>query len=648
MCGIAGYFNKKIISKFENTNLAKNIISKIKHRGPDHEGILYIKNHGVTFLHQRLAIIDLSIDANQPMVSNSGRYVITYNGEIYNYLELKEELTRQGHNFKTSSDTEVLLTSIDQWGLDNALNKFIGMFAFAVYDKKIKELTLVRDRFGEKPIYYSNFDDNLIFGSELKALKAHPAWKGAIDKDALDLYLKYSYVPSPKSIYKNVKKVSPGTYIKFNISENTCKEISQKQWYTTKKKFKQFGGTYEEALKHTEHLINKSINYQKISDVPLGVFLSGGIDSTLVTSLMQRNDSSKIKTFTLGYKDKNYDESDYAKKIANHLGTDHTDWIVSEEEIIKYIPHIPTYYDEPFADSSQMPTYLVSKLAQEKVKVSLTGDGGDELFGGYNRYIFAPKILKLNKYPMFLRKLISNLILFGSASHWEKLSRVINKVLPSRLQFTMLPEKLFKINDLLDLKDEYEIYDNLISTWKKITPSLAKKNDNSFKQNLADDFYKSGFSFEERMMHTDLNTYLVDDILVKVDRAAMSNSLETRVPFLNNELVNFALTLPLSMRIGKSGQSKILLRDILKKYIPETMTERPKIGFGIPIDSWLRGSLKEWAGDILNKKKINDQNYFNFEIIDKEWQDHLSGKKNNHHKLWNILMFQSWLETEKN
>lgn len=648
MCGIAGYFNKKNISKYENTNLAKKIISTIKHRGPDHEGILYLKNHGVTLLHQRLAIIDLSIDANQPMESNSGRYVITYNGEIYNYLQLKKELIRQGHNFKTSSDTEVLLTSIDHWGLDNALNKFIGMFAFAIYDKKVMELTLVRDRFGEKPIYYSNVNDNLIFGSELKALKAHPAWEGVIDQNALNLYLKYSYVPSPKSIYKNVKKVSPGTYIKFIISENTCKEILQKKWYSTREKSKKFTGTYEDALTYTEDLINKSINYQKISDVPLGVFLSGGIDSTLVTSLMQKNDNSKIKTFTLGYKDKNYDESDYAKKIAKHLGTDHTDWIVGEEEIINHIPNLPTYYDEPFADSSQMPTYLVSKLAQESVKVSLTGDGGDELFGGYNRYIFAPKILKLKKYPTIFRKFISNLISHGSTRQWDNLSKVINKFLPPKFQFTMLPEKLYKFRDLLDLNDEYEVYDNLVSTWKKITPSLVKKTDNSNEQNLASNFYKSGFSFEERMMHMDLNTYLVDDILVKVDRAAMSNSLETRVPFLNNELVNFALTLPLSMKIDKSGKSKILLRDILKKYVPQKMTERPKLGFGIPIDSWLRGSLKEWAGDILNEKKINDQNHLNFEIIDKEWQDHLSGKENNHHKLWNILMFQSWLETEKN
>ena len=646
MCGIAGYIDKKNISKSQNVNIAKNIIATLEHRGPDHEGMLFLEDHGITFLHRRLAIIDLSTDANQPMESNSGRFVITYNGEIYNYFELKKELICLGHNFKTSSDTEVLLTSIEQWGLDNALNKFIGMFAFAVYDKKMKELTLVRDRFGEKPIYYYNSNENLIFGSELKALKAHPAWSGIIDQDSLNLYLKYSYIPSPKSIFKYVNKVNPGTYIKFKVTNNQCQKILEKKWYSTQSKIEAFDGTYKEALEFTEVLINKSINYQKISDVPVGVFLSGGIDSTLVTSLMQNNISTKVKTFTLGYNDSLYDESIFAKKIANHLGTEHNEWIVGEDEVIKHIPNMSRLYDEPFADSSQVPTYLISKLAKQKVKVSLTGDGGDELFGGYNRYIYAPKILKLKKYPPILKKIISNLISFGTPSQWSSISNTINKFIPSKYRFTTFVEKLYKLSDLMELNGEYEIYDSLISTWKKELPSLVHKID--FKKYSEDSFYKSGNSFEERMMRTDLNNYLVDDILVKVDRAAMANSIETRVPFLNNELVNFALSLPLSMKIDGNGQGKILLRDILYKYVPKKMVDRTKAGFGMPIDSWLRGSLKEWANDLIDKKKINDQNYLNYELINKEWKQHLSGEKNNHHKIWNILMFQSWLEMENN
>ena len=644
MCGIAGYFEKKNFSKMQNTNIAKNILTKLEHRGPDHEGILFLENHGVTFLHRRLAIIDLSTDGNQPMSSNSNRYIITYNGEIYNYLELKDELIQQGYNFKTSSDTEVLLTSIDHWGLDIALKKFVGMFAFAIYDKKLNELTLVRDRFGEKPIYYSNLNDNLIFGSELKALKAHPAWVGRINKDSLNLYLKYSYIPSPKSIYKDVYKVNPGSYVKFKINNNQCKEVKKKKWYNIQSTVEPFKGTYSEAVEITETLINKSINYQKISDVPVGVFLSGGIDSTLVTTLMQKNNLTKVKTFTLGYENKMYDESTFSKKISSHLGTEHTDWILNQNEVVDHIPNMSKIYDEPFADSSQVPTYLVSKLAKLKVKVSLTGDGGDELFGGYNRYIYAPKIIEYQKYPTIFKKLFKKLILSFAPGQLNKILDKINMFLPPSFRFLSLAEKLYKLSELIELNDQYQIYDSLISTWKKETPSLLI-NDN--KGHLSENFYKTGSSFQERMMLTDLNNYLIDDILVKVDRAAMSNSLETRVPFLNQELVNFALSIPLSMKINEKGKSKILLREILHKYIPKKMIDRPKAGFGIPIDSWIRGPLKEWSNDLINKKKITSQNYFNFEIINKEWQQHLSGKKNNHHKLWNILMFQSWLESEK-
>ena len=646
MCGIAGYISQKKLSKSERIKTAERIISTIKHRGPDNEGKLFLDDHGITLLHQRLSIIDLSDAASQPMTSNTGRFVVTYNGEIYNYLELKNELANLGNNFKTSSDTEVLLTSIEQWGLEGALSKFIGMFAFAIYDKKLRELTIVRDRFGEKPLYYTNLGSTLVFGSELKALKAHPDWVGSIDQNSLNLYLKYSYIPSPKSIYKNVFKLSPGSYIIFKVIGNECKEIKKKKWYVVESKSEKFKGSYIEALKETENLLNKSINYQKISDVPIGVFLSGGIDSTLVATLMQNSTSKKVETFTLGYANKEYDESIFAKKIANYIGTEHNEWIVKEEEVADCIISISKICDEPFADSSLLPTFLISKLAKKKVKVCLTGDAADELFGGYNRYIYAPKILKLKRYPLFFRKFISRLILIATPSQWREILNILNRFLPSNFHFLNLTEKLYKLSEVIELNNEYQIYDNLISTWKKVLPSLSQINSDTI--NEMNNFYINGDNFEERMMFADLNNYLVDDILVKVDRSAMNNSLETRVPFLNNHLVNFSRSLPLSMKIDKNGQRKKLLKDILCKYIPNKMIERPKAGFGIPIDTWLTSSLKEWASDLLHDKKIYEQNYLNYKLINKKWKQHLSGEKNNHHELWNILMFQSWLEEEKN
>ena len=645
MCGIAGFIDKTKLSESDKTNIIKKMLPTLKHRGPDNEGVLSINNYDVTLLHQRLAIIDLSVGGNQPMESNSNRFAITFNGEIYNFLELKDELVSLGHNFKTSSDTEVLLSGIEEWGLDIVLTKLIGMFAFAIFDKKNNELTIVRDRFGEKPIYYTQSNKVLIFGSELKALKAHPDWNGEIDTEALNLYFKYSYIPSPKTIYKNVFKLNAGTYIKFKISDDDIKKVEDKKWYSIKFNNQTFNGTYNDAINETEYLLKKSINYQKISDVPIGVFLSGGVDSSLIASLMQDGSSNKVKSFSLGYTDKRYDESIFAKKIASHLGTEHTELILNESDVVQHILNMPELFDEPFSDSSQVPTFLVSKLAKKDVKVSLTGDAGDELFGGYNRYIYAPKILKLLQYPLISRKFISNIISYLTPRQLNFLSSIINKFLPNKYRFANLTEKLYKFSNVIKLNSEFEIYDNLVSTWHRVSPSLIKEE--KYDIILAKNFHNSADNFEKRMMYTDINNYLIDDILVKVDRSAMGNSLETRVPFLNDKLFELAMKLPLSMKIDKNGQGKKILRDILYKYVPKKMIERTKTGFGIPIDSWLRGSLKEWAIELINEKKIKEQNYLNFEVINQQWKQHLSGEKNNHHKLWNILMFQSWLEKEK-
>lgn len=644
MCGIAGFIDNRKISKSNIDELSKKILFSLHHRGPDNKGKLLLEESGITLLHSRLSIIDLNSNANQPMISSSERYVITFNGEIYNFLDLKKELLNEGFSFQTSSDTEVLLATIEFWGLDEALKKINGMFAFCLFDKKLNELTLVRDRFGEKPIYYFYKNNNLIFASELKAIKLHPSFDNSLDTESINLYLKYSYIPSPNSIYKNVKKVGPGSYVKFKIINGKCKKISQVKWYDLNLNLNTFKGTYQEALIDLEELISNSINYQKIADVPIGAFLSGGIDSSLITSLMQANSSERIKTFSVGYTEKSYDESVYAKQIANHLGTEHNELILNENDVIKHIPSMPTIYDEPFADSSQVPTYLISKFAREKVKVCLTGDSGDEIFGGYNRYIYAPKFMKYSKYPIFLRSLFSRLINKTKPSQWDYLFRLMNSIIPNKYKYLSFSEKVFKANQIIEMNDEYQIYNHLISIWNKNSPSLINsENCDSLSRNR---FYENGDSFIERMMNTDLKDYLPNDILVKVDRAAMANSLETRIPFLNSEIINFAMSLPMHMKVNPSEGGKKILRDILYKYVPKNMIERPKSGFGIPIDHWLRGSLKEWANDLINKSVIEKQGYLNYALISKEWNQHLSGDFNNHHRIWNILMFQSWLETE--
>ncbi|MDC3208236.1 asparagine synthase (glutamine-hydrolyzing), partial [Pelagibacteraceae bacterium] len=506
-------------------------------------------------------------------------------------------------------------------------------------------ITLIRDRFGEKPLYYGFQKGTFMFASELKALKPHPDFEGIVDREALGYFMKYSYVPTPKSIYSGIKKLSPGCFVSIKYENNNWhlgKVI--KYWNLLEKKLPSQKIHYSEALEKIEFLLTDTIKMQRSADVSVGSFLSGGIDSSLVTTLMQANSTRKINTYTIGFSEKDYDESKYAAKIAKHIGTDHNEYIASHQDIMNVIPSLPLLYDEPFADSSQIPTYLVCNFASKDITVALSGDGGDEIFSGYNRYIWAPKIMSLiNKYPHFFRKIFKNSTKNLKINHIQNLYNAIKIILPKSYQVVSPVDKFEKILRIIDKEDEYEVYDMLTSIMHKNNPTLNFED--NFYSKKKEIFSNSGSNYLEKMMHTDIANYMLDDILVKVDRAAMANSLETRMPFLDHRIFEYTKTIPINYLSNKS-KSKILLRDILKKYIPETILERPKAGFGMPIDTWLRKPLKNWVYDTLDLSIIHNQSYLNTAFISDLLDDHMSGKANRHHEIWNILVWQNWIMNE--
>ena len=644
MCGIVGFTNKNF-SHEKSVSLIENMGNKILHRGPNDKDH-WIDNQNILVMgHRRLSIFDLSKNGRQPMISPSRRYVISYNGEIYNFIDLRNELVRKGYKFESQSDTEVLLIGVEEWGLKETLRRVIGMFAFVLWDIKEQTLTLVRDRFGEKPLYYGFQKDTFMFASELKALKPHPDFEGVVDREALGYFMKYSYVPTPKSIYLGIKKLNPGCYVRIKYENNNWylkEEI--KYWNLYKENFPSQKINYYEVLEKTESLLIDSIKMQSSADVSVGSFLSGGIDSSLVSVLMQANSTSKINTYTIGFSEEDYDESKHASKIAKYIGTDHNEYIASHDDIMNVIPSLPLLYDEPFADSSQIPTYLVCNFASKDITVALSGDGGDEIFSGYNRYLWAPKFFNLiNRYPSFLRKLFKSSTKRLRVNHIQKLYDVFKIILPKSFHVVAPAEKFEKILRIIDKEDEFEVYDTLRSIMHIDNPTL------DFKDNLYSEkkeiFSNFGSNFLEKMMYTDIASYMLDDILVKVDRAAMANSLETRMPFLDYRIFEYTKKIPIDYLSNKS-KSKKLLRDILKKYIPDSLVERPKAGFGIPIDTWLRKPLKDWVYDTLDLSIIHNQGYLDKSFISKLLNDHMSGKVNRHHEIWNILVWQNWIENE--
>ena len=647
MCGISGFLKCNAFNAQEGfKNSINRMNATLLHRGPDNDGCWYDMEAGIAFGHRRLSIIDVSREGNEPMISAGGRYVITYNGEIYNYLELRRELETTGWRFHGHSDTEVMLAAFEKWGLENSVKRFIGMFAFALWDRQERQLSLVRDRIGEKPLYYGWQGNTFIFASELKAICAYPGFSADIDRDSLALFMRHAYIPAPYSIYKGIKKLVPGTII--TITANKPGYYPEPVPYWSFKQIVEAGlvnpydGSEDEAIIYLDNLLRDAIKHQMISDVPLGAFLSGGIDSSTIVALMQAQSNVPVKTFSIGFYEQAYNEARYAREVAEYLGTEHTELYVTPEEAMGVIPRLPELYDEPFADSSQIPTHLVAALARQKLTVSLSGDAGDELFGGYNRYFWGRSIWnKVGWLPRSLRFAGAGALRVLPPAVWDKIFDRWGPVLPKEFRQRLPGDKIHKLAEVLAVGSPEAMYRNLISTWKNPQELIISAAEPS--TILTEPLQWADISdFTLRMMYLDTLSYLPDDILVKVDRACMGVGLESRVPFLDHRVVEFAWRLPLEMKI-KNGEGKWILRQVLYRYVPRELIDRPKMGFGVPIDSWLRGPLKDWAEDLINENRLRQEGFFHSELIQEKWQEHLSGKRNWQHYLWPVLMFQAWL-----
>lgn len=643
MCGFAGFYGPSNASSEETL---RAMTDAIVHRGPDDQGSWVDPEAGIHLGFRRLSILDLSQAGHQPMVSHCGRYVCVFNGEIYNFQELKDRLGSR--EFRGHSDTEILLEHIQTFGLEETLKLTAGMFALAVWDRERKELSLARDRLGEKPLYYGWSNGTLFFASELKALRPHPEFQPEIDRNVLALYLGVAYVPSPWSIYRGIYKVPAGSFLTLREPTRPVdfdpfpdrSAHSPRLYWDMKAVANQPRQDLPdaEAVEQLDQILKRTIAKEMISDVPLGGFLSGGIDSSAVVAVMQAVSPKPVRSFTIGFHEGGFNEAEHAKAVAQHLGTDHTELYVTAQETRDVLPLVPQIYDEPFADPSQIPTYLVSKLARQDVTVCLSGDGGDEFFGGYNRYFMAERVWgKVGRMPKPVRRSIRNALTALSPGFYDRVGRVIG----SRVR--LAGDKAHKLANLMDVKSADEMYVRLVSQWPDPT-SIVKGScpeETVFGQAQG---YFSNLGFTERMMATEALTYLPDDIMVKVDRAAMAVSLESRAPFLHHEVAEFAWSLPFRQKV-RDDKGKWILRQVLDRYVPRHLIERPKMGFAVPIDSWLRGPLREWAEPLLSRQRLESDGYFEVEPIRRRWEEHLSGRRNWQYQLWCILMFQAWLDS---
>ena len=637
MCGITGFISRKSRTEAELHVCAAAMARSLVHRGPDDEGVWVDASAGVALGFRRLSIIDLSPRGHQPMVSATGRYVIVFNGEIYNHNDLRAELRNE--TWRGGSDTETLLACIERWGVGGALARVVGMYAFAVWDRQDRVLTLVRDRLGEKPLYFGTLPNgDVVFGSELKALKAHDGWQGEIDPSALSAFMRYSAVPGALSIYRGIQKLPPGGIVQIRDGTIASQGTYWSLGTATTLSEDAHTVTDAQAIDRLDALLTDTVQHQMIADVPIGAFLSGGIDSSTIVAMMCKSGAANVRTFSIGFEEEAFNEAPHAKRIAHHLGTSHSEEYVTAPQALEVIPKLPTIYDEPFADSSQIPTYLLCGSARRSVSVALTGDGADELFGGYDRYRIAASIWPwISKTPRSARRGLANLIRKVPVGLLDGLVRKANDFsLPVRLS----GERLHKFADsVLGAPSAFALYVALVSSWQNPEDLVIGGNAAGGESSLFD------LALVEAMCRMDLGHYLPDDILVKVDRASMAVSLETRAPFLDHRIVDFATRLSPDRRI-RQGKSKWILRQVLDRYVPRELIDRPKQGFGVPIASWLRGPLRDWAEDLLDEKQIREQGLLRPEPIRKKWLEHLSGGYNWQYPLWTVLMFQAWYRHE--
>jgi len=641
MCGIAGFVVTQDHPSLSNrlAAIAEAMDHSLAHRGPDGHDFWIDNDAGVALVHRRLAIVDLSPAGHQPMHSADGRFVISYNGEVYSHLEIRSELERSGHSFRGHSDTEVILESIASHGVKATVARLIGMFAIAIWDRKTRTLTLVRDRLGIKPLYWAKLDGLFMFGSELKALRQHPGWTPRIKPEAAASFMRHNYIPAPHTIYQDVYKLEPGTILTFAPGSEPRLE-----------KFWDARNVAREGLQDPLHLDDRAltdrleallidaVGKRMMADVPLGAFLSGGVDSSVVVALMKAANAGPVKTFTIGFEQAEFNEAPHAAAIARHLGTEHTELMVTSREALDVVPRLADMFDEPFADSSQIPTYLVSAMTRKHVTVALSGDGGDELFAGYNRYQLASRFWRmLSLMPVPMRKVAAGAVTSVSADRWDSLARA----LPFGLAPPMAGDKLHKAASVLNMPDADALYRRLVSHWdpRAVMPEVAEARGLLWDRSVRKDFP----DLLDRMQFLDLVTYLPDDILTKVDRASMAIALEARVPLLDHRVVELAWRLPHSAKI-RGGVTKWLLRQVLYRHVPRQLIERPKMGFGVPLAEWLRGPLREWAENLMSEKRLGESGFFDVALVRRHWREHLSKQRNWQYLLWDVLMFEAWRE----
>ncbi len=634
MCGIAGVLTSSAGPRETFERAAVAMADCIAYRGPDDHGVWSDPEAGIALTHRRLSIVDLSAAGHQPMASADGRFIITFNGEIYNFQELRRELEARGVTFRSTSDTEVMLEAFSVYGVAATVKRLIGMFALGIWDRRERSLMLVRDRLGIKPLYWAKFGGLFLFGSELKALRAYPGWQPRIDRTAVAAFMRFNFVPAPQTIYEGVHKLEPGSIMTLTLGgEPKIEKYWDAREVARSGLANPIHGSDAEMTDQLEALLQDAVRRRMVADVPVGAFLSGGVDSSTVAALMQTANAGPVRTYTIGFDIPGYNEAGHAAAVARHLGTEHTEMIVTPQQALDVIPKLPEFYDEPFADSSQIPTFLVSQMTRQHVTVALTGYGGDELFGGYNRYQFAARYWPaISAMPRAARNALAAALQSLSGDQWARFLAF----LPGRNTPAQIGDKIHKFAAALKAEDESALYRQFVSHWNpaELLPGVAEPPVGSLDTSVS--------GLVERMQLTDTITYLPDDILTKVDRASMAFALEARVPLIDHRVVEFAWRLPRDAKI-RGGVSKWLLRQVLYRHVPQSLIERPKMGFSIPLGEWLRGPLRDWAESLLSEQRLREAG-LDAQRVRQCWQEHLSGTHSHEHRLWNVLMLEAWRE----